>query len=160
MTFRTVPLVDLLRMVSISPISVAYSSRSSYSLILVCLSSATFRNGMMPSCSLRVIMIAALGFPNVDSEWTLGAQQLSMYVERRDRAALIMTWKYSRAPTRLDRFATAEKQMHNNRGFLIHRGSFKVIPSSFDSLKAVPAGEIKPLAARISTMPRTIHSDT
>ena len=75
---------------------------------------------MMSSCSLRVIMIVALGFPNVDSEWTLGAQQLSMCVEERDRAALIMTWKYSRAPTRLDRFATAERQMHNNRVSLVH----------------------------------------
>jgi hypothetical protein len=160
MTLRTVPLADWLRMVSSSPISVAYSSRASHSLILVCISSVTYRNGMMSSCSLRVIMIVALGFPNVDSEGTLGAQQLSMCVGERDRAALIMTWKYSRAPTRLDSFAAAERQMHNNRGFLIHRGSFKVIPSSFDSLKAVPAGEIKPLAARISTIPRTIHSDT
>lgn len=157
MTFRMLPLVDLLRMVSSSPISVAYSSRVSYSLILVCLSSATFRNGMMPSCSLRVVMVVALGFLNVDSEWTLGAQQLSMCVEKRDRAAL--AWKYSRAPTRLDRFATAERQMHNSRVSLIHRGSSKVIPSSFDSLKAVPAGEINPLTARISTMPRTIHGD-
>ena len=118
MTFRTLPLVDLLRMVSSSPISVAYSSRVSYSLILVCLSSATFRNGMMPSCSLRVVMVVALGFLNVDSEWTLGAQQLPMCVEKRDRAAL--TWKYSRAPTRLDRFATTERQMHNNRVSLVH----------------------------------------
>lgn len=73
---------------------------------------------MMPSCSLRVVMVVALGFLNVDSEWTLGAQQLSMCVEKRDRAAL--TWKYSRAPTRLDRFATTERQMHNNRVSLVH----------------------------------------
>jgi hypothetical protein len=39
---------------------------------------------MMPSCSLRVVMVIALGFLNVDSEWTLGAQQLSMCVEKRE----------------------------------------------------------------------------
>jgi hypothetical protein len=118
MTFRTMALVDWLGMVSSWPIGFDYSSRKSYSLILVWLLLGICRIVLVPNCRRRVVMIVAIDISQLRKDGLMGAQQLSMCVKKRNRATL--TSDNSRDSTYVNPFSTAERQILQHRVSLLH----------------------------------------
>jgi hypothetical protein len=120
MTFRTMALVDWLGMVSSWPIGFDYSSRKSYSLILVCLLLGMCRIILVPSCRRRVVMIVAIDISQLRNGWTHGSTAIvHVRLKKRNRATL--TPDNSRDSTYvINPFSTAERQILQHRVSLLH----------------------------------------